>query len=76
MFRASLCPSSGEQDCVLPHMVFCTGCADHGRVELARSFRPGYTRPRPAQPVQNTISGNTQSCSPEVGHNDARNMLR
>ena len=23
MFRASLCPSSGEQDRVLPHMVFC-----------------------------------------------------
>ena len=22
MFRASLCPASGEQDCVLPHMVF------------------------------------------------------
>jgi len=26
MFRASLCPSSGEQDRVLLHMVFCTGC--------------------------------------------------
>ena len=24
MFRASLCPSLGEQDCVLLHMVFCT----------------------------------------------------
>ena len=24
MFRASLCPSSGEQECALPHMVFCT----------------------------------------------------
>ena len=21
---ASLCPSSGEQECALPHMVFCT----------------------------------------------------
>ena len=27
MFRASLRPSSGEQDRVLPHMVFCIGCA-------------------------------------------------
>ena len=27
MFRASLCPSSGVQDRVMPHMVFCTGCA-------------------------------------------------
>ena len=25
MLRASLCPSSGEQECALPHMVFCTG---------------------------------------------------
>jgi len=30
MFRASLCPSSGEQDRVLPHMVLCTGCAGSG----------------------------------------------
>jgi len=34
MFRASLCPSSGEQDRVLLHMVFCTGCAGCGCVEL------------------------------------------
>ena len=36
MFRASLCPSSGEQECALPHMVFCTGCAGCGCVELGR----------------------------------------
>ena len=36
LFRASLCPSSGEQDGVLPHMVFCTGCAGCGCVELGR----------------------------------------
>ena len=29
-----------------------------------------------AQPVQNTICSNTRSCSPDDGHNDARNMLR
>ena len=34
MFQASLCPSSGKQDCVLLHMVFCTGCAGCGCVEL------------------------------------------
>jgi len=38
MFRASLCPSSGEQDRVLLHMVFCTGCADCGCVELGRKL--------------------------------------
>ena len=52
MFLASLCPSSGEQDSVLPHMVFCTGCADCGCVELCAL------------------------CSPDDGHNDARNMFR
>jgi len=36
MFRASLCPSSGEQDRVLLHRVFCTGCAGCGCVELGR----------------------------------------
>jgi hypothetical protein len=33
MFWASLCPSSGEQNCVLLHMVFCTGCAGCSCVE-------------------------------------------
>jgi len=31
MLRTSLCPSSGEQDRVLPRMVFCTGCVELGR---------------------------------------------
>ena len=34
MFRALLCPSSREQDCVQPNMVFCTGYAECGCVEL------------------------------------------
>ena len=34
MFRASLRPSSAEQECALPHTVFCTGCDDCGCVEL------------------------------------------
>jgi len=38
MFQASLCPSSGEQDRVLLHMVFCTGCAGCGCVELGRKL--------------------------------------
>ena len=32
MLRASLCPSSGEQDRVLLLMVYCTGCAGCGCV--------------------------------------------
>jgi len=38
MFRASLCPSTGEQDHVLLHMVFCTGCAGCGCVELGHKL--------------------------------------
>jgi len=53
MFRASLCPSSGEQNRVLQHMMFCTGCAGCGCVEpgrklfalCAHSLRPGSLHP-------------------------------
>jgi len=34
MFRASLCPSSGEQECVLPHVVFCTVTRGEQNCEL------------------------------------------
>ena len=76
MFWASLCPSSGEQDRVLLHMVFCTGCVELGRKMCAHSLRLISTQPQPAQPVQNTICSNARSCSPEDGHNDAQNTLR
>jgi len=33
-------------------------------------------QPHPAEPAQHTTCSNTQSCSPEDGHNDARNMSR
>jgi len=58
MFQATLCPLSGEQDRVLPHMVFSSGCAGCGCVELGRKLET------------------QRSCSPDDGHNDARNMLR
>jgi len=86
MFRASLRPSSGAQDRVLLHMVFCTGCVELGRKlcalcegycsHSAHSLRPSSTQPQPAQPVQNTICSNTRSCAPDDGRNDTRNMLR
>jgi len=40
MFRASLCPSSGEKDRVLLHVVFCTVCAGCGCVELGHVPAP------------------------------------
>jgi len=81
MFRALLCPSPGEQDRVILHIMFCTGCAGCGCVELGRKLcahglRPSSTQPQLTQPVQNNICSNTRSCCPDDGHNDARNMLR
>ena len=38
VFQASLCPSSGEQECALPHMVFCTVSDGCGCVELGRKL--------------------------------------
>jgi len=38
MFRASLCPSTGEQGRVLLHMVFCIVCAGCGCVDLGRKL--------------------------------------
>ena len=38
MFRAPLCPSSGEEECALPLMVFCTGCDGCDCVELGREL--------------------------------------
>ena len=72
MFRASLCPSSGEQECALPHIVFCTACVGWGYVELGRCLYALYTlckQPQPSQPVQNTICSSAHSCSPDDGHN-------
>ena len=54
----------------------CVHCVEQQLSHGAHSLRPSSTRPRPAQPVHNTICCNTQSCSPEDGHNDARNKLR
>ena len=42
----------------------------------AHSLRPSPTQRQSAEPVQNTTCSNTRSCSPDDGHNDARNMLR
>jgi hypothetical protein len=63
MFRASLYPSSGEQDRVLLHMVFCTVCASCGCVELGCKLC--------ALCESYTICSNTRSGSPDDGHNDA-----
>jgi len=60
MFRASLCPSSGEQD-----VCYCTWCAALVLLDVAGSGC-GVLRCRVR----------ALSCSPEDGHNDARNMLR
>ena len=44
--------------------------------QYTQHLRHSSTQPRPAQTVQNTICAKTRTCSPDDGHNDARNMLR
>jgi len=72
MFRASLCPSSGEQRlCVTACGVLCWFCwmwlvAVVGRCVVGCEHCEGY--------CSNAVIHGL--CSPEDGHNDARNMLR
>jgi len=67
MFRASLCPSSGEQR---PCVTACEYCS-HPTTQ-----RPNRYQPHPAEPAHTPHAVTHGLCSPEDGHNDARNMLR
>ena len=63
----------------LRHELFalCQGYCSTHTVHTAHNAAPhNYSQPQPAQPMQNTICSSTVSCSPDDGHNDARNMLR
>jgi len=42
----------------------------------AHCLRPSSTRSQPTQPGKHHTHSLKQSCSPDDGHNDARNMLR
>jgi hypothetical protein len=85
MFRASLRPSSGEQNCVSLPMVYCPGygCCDSGEsgsemcaLCSAHISPPDSPGPQQLQPGQKTLGSDTQFCSPDDGRKDARNMLR
>ena len=67
MFRASLCPSSGALDRILLHMVPCALCA--------QGLLPYFPRHQSAHEVLKTVRSSVQPCTPEDGHNGARNML-
>ena len=59
--------------------VHCEGyCSTqlNSNLDSAHSLHPSYTQPQPSLPVQNAICGSAHYCSPDDGHNDARNMLR
>jgi len=70
MFRASLCPSSGEQrPCVTVYGVMHWNKRE--KVDISRtSTFPRLLQHRIPYAVTHGL------CSPEDGHNDARNMLR
>jgi len=58
--------------CALPLMVFCTVSDGCGCVELGRKLCAQCTQ---LTSQLHTICGSAHSCSPDDGHNDARNML-
>jgi len=68
MFRASLCPSSGEQR---PCVTACEYCSHPTtqRPTTATNHIQQYQRSTPHAVTHGL-------CSPEDGHNDDRNMLR
>ena len=68
MFRASLCPSSGEQD-----LCYCTWCAVLILLDVVGS---GCGALRCGVRALSRLLFEHTFCSPEDGHNDARNMLR
>jgi len=67
MFRASLCPSSGEQD-----VRYCTCCAALLLLDVVGSATNHIQQNQRSTPHAVTHG----LCSPEDGHNDALNMLR
>ena len=70
LWLLSLCGAGTRAVCTVK--VNCSNSNFHS----AHSSRPSSTQPQPSQPVQNTIRRSAHSCSPDDGHNDARNMLR
>jgi hypothetical protein len=81
MFRASICPTSGEQCIDLPRMMCSTAVAGCGCVELGRQlcalwrwwfdWQSSATQPQPAIAVLHIVCSRTIHCSPDNGHIDA-----
>ena len=70
LFRASLCPSSGEQQCALPHMVFCTGSDGCGCVELGRKLC--YYSTESNSNLHSAHISRPSSTQPQPSHNQCR----
>ena len=62
-----------QEDKTVHYRIWCSALVVP--THSSHSSQPNSTQPQPAQPVQNTNCGSTQSCSPEDGHNGAWNML-
>jgi hypothetical protein len=85
MFRATMCPSSGADDCVSDVIALCwyvPWLQEGGQVLLAGSASCGRTTCQPdlttfLQPRHIPTQGYniTQSSAPDDGHMVARNML-
>ena len=77
IFRASICPLSGQQvvHCrIWPSALVLLAVVLWSQDAIC--VRPSSTQPQPSQTVQNTIRVNAHSCSPDVGHSVAQNILK
>ena len=74
-------PIVRRTDCIKPHVVLAWMCwlrlcgAETRAERTAFSSCPDSTQPQPAHPGQHHTRFYVV-CSPDDGHNDARNMLR
>jgi len=72
--RTRVCTAAND----VLHWLWCLwlcGAGTNSDLHSAHISRPSSTQPQPLLPVQNTICGSAHSCSPDDGHNDARNTL-
>ena len=75
MFRASICPSSGDPTAFHCLWLSCCSCCDAGECTVHTSCHPTLQHHNSYNRTDNYRQWNTV-VSPGDGHKDARNMLR
>ena len=77
MFRATMCPSSAADDCVMlqPRVGMCRGCGKVVKTGGCTTCQPVLTTFLQPRHIPTQGYNITQSSAPDDGHMVARNML-